>query len=72
MKGMDRIMKRKHIMEFKSGNTFSIEFNTKKESDKALQNALHNNFSSVINRITVCSVSHPEIRETIDLTKQEE
>lgn len=64
-------MKMKHIVEFKSGNTFSIEFRNKKESDKALQNALHSNLGSVIKRVTIYKVSHPEVRKTIDFTKQE-
>ena len=63
-------MKMKHIVEFKSGNTFEIEFKNKKESDKALQNAAHNNFSFVIKRVTIYEVSHPEVRKTIDFTKQ--
>lgn len=64
-------MRMRHIVEFKSGNTFEVEFRNKKESDKALQNALHNNFSSVIKRVTIYKVSHPEVRKTIDFTKQE-
>lgn len=64
-------MRMRHIVEFNSGNTFEVEFRNKKESDKALQNALHSNLGSVIKRVTVYEVSHPEVRETIDLTKQE-
>lgn len=60
-------MKMKHIIYFKSGNTFEVEFKTKKDSDMALTRATHNNLSPTIDHIEVFRISQPETRKIIKM-----